>query len=70
MCIRDRLIACRARIEGTLTHNICKLAQGGTAVGTGLNAPAGFDVAIAADLSKSTRIAFEPARNKLSLIHI
>src|SRR3546814_16858204 len=30
---------------------------------TGLNAPAGFDVAIAEELSKSTGIAFEPASN-------
>ncbi len=51
-----------------LTHDICKLAQGGTAVGTGLNAPAGFDVAMAAELSKSTGIAFEPAINKFEAL--
>jgi fumarate hydratase class II len=28
---------------------VCELAQGGTAVGTGLNAPAGFADAIAAN---------------------
>ncbi|MFN4358166.1 class II fumarate hydratase [Sphingopyxis alaskensis] len=64
----QQLIACRARIEGALTHNICKLAQGGTAVGTGLNAPAGFDAAIAAELSRATGIAFEPARNKFEAL--
>ncbi len=63
-----QLIACRARIEGALAHNINKLAQGGTAVGTGLNAPAGFDVAIAAELSRATGIAFEPARNKFEAL--
>ncbi len=63
-----QLIACRARIEGALAHNICKLAQGGTAVGTGLNAPVGFDAAIAADLSQSSGIAFEPARNKFEAL--
>jgi fumarate hydratase class II len=63
-----QLIACRARIEGALAHNINKLAQGGTAVGTGLNAPAGFDVAIAAELSRGTGIAFEPARNKFEAL--
>src|SRR3546814_7673400 len=47
---------------------ICKLAQGGTAVGTGLNAPAGFDAAIAAELSKATGIAFEPAPNKFEAL--
>ena len=63
-----QLIACRARIEGALAHNINKLAQGGTAVGTGLNAPAGFDVAIAAELSRATGFAFEPARNKFEAL--
>ena len=58
-----QLIAARARIEGAVVHNIQKLAQGGTAVGTGLNAPEGFDVAMAAALSRDTGIAFEPARN-------
>jgi fumarate hydratase class II len=63
-----QLIACRARIEGALAHNINKLAQGGTAVGTGLNAPAGFDAAMAAVLSRATGIAFEPARNKFEAL--
>lgn len=63
-----QLIACRARIEGALVHNVAKLAQGGTAVGTGLNAPAGFDVAMAAELSRGTGIAFEPARNKFEAL--
>ncbi len=58
-----QLIAARARIEGAVVHNIQKLAQGGTAVGTGLNAPAGFDIAMADALSRDTGIAFEPARN-------
>ena len=63
-----QLIACRARIEGALAHNICKLAQGGTAVGTGLNAPTGFDADMAAELSRATGIAFEPARNKFEAL--
>lgn len=63
-----QLIACRARIEGALAHNICKLAQGGTAVGTGLNAPAGFDAAMAAELSRATGIAFAPAPNKFEAL--
>ena len=63
-----QLIACRARIDAALAHNICKLAQGGTAVGTGLNAPAGFDVAMAEDLSKNSGIAFEPAQNKFEAL--
>ena len=35
-----------ARVEGTLPR-LYQLAQGGTAVGTGLNTKAGFDVAVA-----------------------
>ena len=63
-----QLIANRARVEGTIVHNVQKLAQGGTAVGTGLNAPAGFDAAIAAEISTATGIAFEPARNKFEAL--
>lgn len=63
-----QLIANRARIEGTVVHNVQKLAQGGTAVGTGLNAPKGFDVAMAKDISVCTGIAFEPARNKFEAL--
>ncbi len=58
-----QLIACRARIEGAVSGNIHKLAQGGTAVGTGLNAPKGFAEDIAREISAATGIAFEPARN-------
>lgn len=42
---------------------VLRLAQGGTAVGTGLNAPAGFAAAMAAELSGLTGHAFEPAPN-------
>lgn len=63
-----QLIANRARIEGTVLHNVQKLAQGGTAVGTGLNAPIGFDKAIAFEISAATGIAFEPARNKFEAL--
>ena len=63
-----QLIAGRARIEGTVVHNVQKLAQGGTAVGTGLNAPDGFDVAISLEISRATGIAFEPARNKFEAL--
>ena len=45
-----------------------KLAQGGTAVGTGLNAPKGFDLAISNEISSATGIAFEPASNKFEAL--
>ncbi len=63
-----QLIAARNRIEGAVLHNVQKLAQGGTAVGTGLNAPQGFDSAIAAEVTKATGIAFAPAQNKFEAL--
>ncbi len=41
-----------------------ELALGGTAVGTGLNAPAGFDTAVAAAVSELTKKDFVTAPNK------
>ena len=41
-----------------------ELALGGTAVGTGLNAPAGFDIAVAAAVSELTGKKFRTAPNK------
>ena len=63
-----QLIACRNRISRAVMHNVQKLAQGGTAVGTGLNAPAGFDSAIAHEISAATGIMFEPATNKFEAL--
>src|SRR5215468_11335727 len=36
------------------THGLLKLAMGGTAVGTGLNAPAGFGEQVAAEIASMT----------------
>ncbi len=44
------------------------LAQGGTAVGTGLNARAGFDVAFAREVAALTGLAFTAAPNKFALM--
>ncbi len=63
-----QLTANRARIDETVVQYVQKLAQGGTAVGTGLNAPAGFDIAIAKEISAATGIAFEPAENKFEAL--
>ena len=41
-----------------------ELALGGTAVGTGLNAPKGFDTAVAAEIAKLTGKDFKTAENK------
>ena len=51
-----------ARFESTLPR-LLRLAQGGTAVGTGVNAPAGFGAAVAAELAARTRLGFTPHPN-------
>jgi len=51
------------RVENVLP-NLQKLAQGGTAVGTGLNTRKGFDVAIAAKVSELTGLPFITNPNK------
>lgn len=55
------------RIELTLP-GIQQLAQGGTAVGTGLNAPAGFGEAMAAEIAAITGLAFTSAPNKFEAL--
>lgn len=59
-----QLISAKARIEGALNGNIRKLAIGGTAVGTGLNAPEGWAPDMVAAISTITGTAFEDAPNK------
>ncbi|KAL4069565.1 fumarate hydratase [Scleroderma citrinum] len=44
------------------------LAQGGTAVGTGLNTKRGFDVKVAAEISKITGLEFKTAPNKFEAL--
>jgi fumarate hydratase class II len=54
------------RIKTTLPRLSC-LAQGGTAVGTGLNTKKGFDVKVAAEVSKLTGLQFATAPNKVDV---
>jgi fumarate hydratase class II len=49
-------------------EGLLELAQGGTAVGTGLNAPAGFDLAFAEEMGRLTGLAFRPAADKYAAI--
>src|SRR3954449_1673400 len=56
---------CVARVEGTLPR-VMRLAQGGTAVGTGLNAPKGFADEFAKEVSKLTQLPFTSAPNKFA----
>jgi fumarate hydratase, class II len=48
------------------TGGLLKLAMGGTAVGTGLNAPAGFGEEVAAQIAAMTGTPFETAGNKFT----
>jgi fumarate hydratase class II len=56
-----------ARIEQTMPK-LMELAQGGTAVGTGLNAPIGFDKMVAEHIAKITGMAFTTAPNKFEAL--
>ena len=47
---------------------VCELAQGGTAVGTGLNAPPGFGEAMAAELAALSGLALVSAPNKFAAL--
>jgi fumarate hydratase, class II len=55
------------RIESTLP-DLMQLAQGGTAVGTGLNAPVGFAEKVAARVAAITRLPFTSAPNKFEAL--
>ena len=57
----------RKRIEGA-DEGVHALAQGGTAVGTGLNAPKGFGEAIAADIASLAGLPFHSAENKFEAL--
>ena len=60
-----QLKRCIERIEYALKE-IYYLAQGGTAVGTGLNSRKGFDKKIVKEIAKYTKIPFKPAQNKFA----
>ncbi|KAF8203676.1 L-Aspartase-like protein [Pholiota molesta] len=55
------------RVKATLPRLSC-LAQGGTAVGTGLNTKKGFDVKVASEISKITGLHFVTAPNKFEAL--
>ena len=52
----------------TAASGLLSLAQGGTAVGTGLNTKKNFDKLVAAEISKVTKIRFKSADNKFQAI--
>ncbi|MCL4766918.1 MAG: class II fumarate hydratase [Hyphomicrobiaceae bacterium] len=55
------------RIEQTMPM-LMQLAQGGTAVGTGLNAPSGFDRMVAERIASITQLPFTSAPNKFEAL--
>lgn len=55
------------RVQDTLPH-LRLLAQGGTAVGTGINTFEGFAEAIAEEISKMTKAEFKTAPNKFEAL--
>jgi fumarate hydratase, class II len=56
-----------AEVEHT-TQGLLDLAIGGTAVGTGLNAPAGFGEEVAAEIASMTGIPYRSAANKFTAL--
>ena len=63
----SQLYDCILRIETSLKE-IFFLAQGGTAVGTGINSKKNFDVKICREISRLTKIKFYPAKNKFAAL--
>ena len=57
----------RRHIEASLPH-VLELAVGGTAVGTGLNAPAGFGEQVAVRLAAATGLGFRVAPNRFEAL--
>jgi fumarate hydratase class II len=54
-------------LRNTLDH-LSELALGGTAVGTGMNTPIGYDVKVAAYIAKFTKLPFRTADNKFEAL--
>lgn len=54
-------------LRNTLAH-LAELALGGTAVGTGLNTPAGYDVLVAEKIAEFTGLPFVTAENKFEAL--
>ena len=64
---RAQLETAASRITGVM-HELFGLALGGTAVGTGLNAPKGFAERAAANIAGLTGLPFRSGENKFALL--
>ncbi|MDA9740519.1 class II fumarate hydratase [Pelagibacteraceae bacterium] len=63
----SQLKKCIERIEKAL-NEIYYLAQGGTAVGTGLNTRRNFDKKVIKEIKQITKLPFKPAKNKFAAL--
>ncbi len=64
---QSQLENCIVRIKNAL-NEIYYLAQGGTAVGTGINSKKGFDRKIINEIKKITKLPFKPTKNKFAAL--
>jgi len=64
---QSQLEDCILRIKNAL-NEIYFLAQGGTAVGTGINSKKGFDKKIVQQIKKITKFPFKPTKNKFAAL--
>ncbi len=64
---QSQLENCISRIKGALKE-IHYLAQGGTAVGTGINTKKGFDKEIINEIKRITKLPFKPTKNKFAAL--
>ena len=64
---QSQLEDCITRIKNAL-NEIYILAQGGTAVGTGINSRKGFDKKVIKEIRKITKLPFKPTRNKFAAL--
>ena len=64
---QSQLQDCISRIKNAL-NEIFSLAQGGTAVGTGINSKKGFDKKIIKEIRKITNLPFKPTKNKFAAL--
>ena len=64
---QSQLQNCILRIKNAL-NEIYNLAQGGTAVGTGINSKKGFDTKVIKEIKKITKLPFKPTKNKFAAL--
>ena len=64
---QSQLEDCIKRIK-TALNEIYFLAQGGTAVGTGINSKKGFDKKVINEIKKITKLPFKPTKNKFAAL--